>query len=353
MKIKKHIEIVRSGTPRLSSLGLKSCVMIREVLSQYYDSVRITYINNENDLNDLIERKPDLVFLGFKNMPSTKMAGKTRSDIWICEELDNAGINYTGSDKEAMLLDHNKEVAKGAVQAAGLQTAEYFSAKPNQYKKAEDLPLDFPLFIKPPQEGGGTGIDDNSVIHDFSGFEDKVAAIDRLFGTPALVEKYLVGREFSVAIFETDQRSDLLVMPIELISEPNKNGDQILSRKVKSEDTEHVIAVEPGSLRDALILHAAQAFRVLGARDYGRIDIRMDEAGTLNFLEANLIPGVAQHDFTSYFTSACVINESISYDDMILNIIELGLSHGLYETEDTLGLEDSVSSTSSPVITAL
>jgi len=118
-------------------------------------------------------------------------------------------------------------------------------------------------------------------------------------------------------------------MPIELISAPNESGDRILSHKVKSEDTEHVISVEPGSLKDDIISLAIDAFKVLGARDYGRIDIRMDEAGRLYFLEANLIPGVAMHSFTSYFTSACWINQKMDYDSMLLNIVDIGLKRGI------------------------
>ena len=300
--------------------------MIHEVLSEYYDRVGITYINNETDLANLIDKKPDLAFLGFKNMPSLYSVSHRPQDIWICERLEDEGISYTGSTKSAMLLDHNKDAAKEVIQAAGLLTAPYFTAKSNQYNNADDLPLNFPLFIKPPQEGGGTGIDDESIIRDFKNFRRKVKVIERDFGTPALVEKYLVGREFSVALLETGFNSDLLAMPIELISEPNKNGDQILSRKVKSEDTEHVISVKPGQLRDSICRLAIDAFRALGARDYGRIDIKMDEEGILNFLEANLIPGVAMHNFTSYFTSACQINQAMDYDSMILNIIELGLA---------------------------
>lgn len=300
--------------------------MICEVLGEYYDQVGITYINNERDLAKLIDNKPDLAFLGFKNMPSLYSGSQITQDIWICERLDDEGISYTGSAKSAMLLDHNKDAAKEVIQAAGLLTAPYFTARPNQYSNASDLPLSFPLFIKPPQEGGGTGIDDESIVRDFNSFQRKVKIIERDFGTPALVEKYLVGREFSVALLETGLNSNILTMPIELISEPNKNGDQILSRKVKSEDTEHVIGVKPGQLRDSICRLAIDAFRALGARDYGRIDIRMDEAGNLNFLEANLIPGVAMHNFTSYFTSACQINQAMDYDSMILNIIELGLA---------------------------
>ena len=334
MKIDKHIEVVRSGVPRLSSMGLKSCNMIAEVLSKYYRHVDITYVNNPHDLACLIDKKPDLAFIGFKSMPSIHRGIQISDDIWMSEELDKSGINYTGSTKEAMVLDHNKDVAKQVIQAAGLPTAPYFCASPGEYRTIESLPLGFPLFVKPPREGGGIGIDDDSIVRSFGAYKQKVATIRDVFGTHSLVEKYLAGREFSVAFLETWPNEGLLAMPIELISEPGKHGDRILSRKIKSDDSEHVTAVAPGPLRDTLNHLATSAFKAIGGRDYGRIDIRMDEAGELYFLEANLIPGLAMHDFTSYFTSACWINRAIDYDAMVLGIVKLGLMREQRHTED-------------------
>ena len=64
-----------------------------------------------------------------------------------------------------------------------------------------------------------------------------------------------------------------------------------------------------------------RSFKALGARDFGRIDIRMDENNVLYFLEANLIPGFS----FGYFFRACKINRKMSYKDMVLKITEIGL----------------------------
>lgn len=326
MKINKHIEIVRCGISRLSSMGLKSCTMLQELLAQHYERVEVTNVSNKADLLHLINKKPDLVFAGFKSLSGHNDVLDDQPEIWLSETLATHNINFTGSGMKAMELDHNKDAAKQVIYKAGLATAPYFMAQPQQYPNAQMLPLTFPLFIKPPKAGGGKGIDDESIVRDFPAFNRKVKAIASTFGTGSLVEKYLVGREFSVALLETRGGKGMLAMPIELISEPNKYGDRLLSKKVKSDDTEHVIPVLPGKLRQQLITLASSAFKVLGARDYGRIDIRMDENEELYFLEANLIPGIAQHDFTSYFTTACSINAGMDYENMILKIVALGLA---------------------------
>lgn len=321
-KSKKHIEIVRTSLPGLSSMGHKSCTMIKNVLEQHYERVGISTINNYYDLSELIVKQPDLAFLGAKKIHATP----STAHCWLAAELDAAGINYTGSDARAIKLDFNKPKAKQTVMAAGLRSSLFFIASPGQYHDAVALPLPFPLFIKPPNTGGGKGIDGSSVVRNMAEFEYKVLSIAYRFQSPSLVEQYLPGREFSVAILDDTSLNQLLAMPIELIAEQNDQGDRILGQKIKAADTEHVTEVHDEKTKQNIVKLAVKSFNALGARDYGRIDIRLDANGIPHFLEANLIPGLAFHDFISYFTSACWLNQGLNYETMILRIAELGLA---------------------------
>lgn len=326
-KINKHIEIARAGDTRNSSMGLKSCEMIYDVLSEHYEKVGITMIHNIDDLDKLVEKAPDLVFLGIKNMPGeiTEL-NNDPNKVWVSEYLEQRGTNYTGSTKTAIELDFDKSLAKKLVNDCGLSTAPYFMAKVGLYEKEQDLPLSFPLFVKPPNEGGGRGIGKNSVVRNFLAYEKQIKLISTRFGSYSLAETYLKGREFSVALLGNGYDKDLLAMPVELIAKANHRGDKILSEEIKSADSESVIAISDIEVHKKVVKLAKDVYKVLGARDYGRIDIRMDEDGAAFFLEANLIPGLAMHDFTSYFTSACKINQSMSHPQMILKIAELGLA---------------------------
>ncbi len=324
MKIDKHIEIVRSHSAGLSSLGYKSSAMICTLLQKHYRQVGITVINNVHDLRVLVAKRPDLVFLGMKYLPSSE---DTETKLWIAEYLENNGINYTGSGSGAISLDYDKPAAKQVVRNNGLSTSDYFVARPGQFHSASELPLSFPLFVKPPSTGGGKGIDANSVVRNFAAFQRKIQTIAEAFQTDALVESYLPGREFSVGIVGQVESNRLTAMPIELVTEQNMFGDRILGHKIKAADTEHVIAITNQSLRQSITALALAVFKALGATDYGRIDIRLDETGIPHFLEANLVPGLADHDFISYFTSACRLNQQMSYEAMILRIVNLGLAH--------------------------
>jgi D-alanine-D-alanine ligase len=314
-----HIEIVRSGTPALSSLGEKSATMIQALLQSHYAHVGITLVSSVDDLALLVAKRPDLVILGVKHIPTPL------GELWVSGYLEAHDINYTGSQAAGIALDYDKPHAKRVIAAAGLATARSCSARPGQYTAAT-LPLSYPLFIKPPKTGGGKGIGADSVVRDWAGYELKVQQISDQFHTESLVESYLPGREFSVALLGQTDSPTIVAMPIELIAGANASGDRILSEAVKAADSERVMAVDDVVLNGQLSKFAKAAFRALGGRDYGRIDIRLDEQGAPQFLEANLIPGIAKNDFTSYFVAACELNKAMSYDTIILDLVALSLN---------------------------
>ena len=120
-------------------------------------------------------------------------------------------------------------------------------------------------------------------------------------------------------------------MPLELIAPTSARGDRILSSAVKEADTEQYAAVTNPVIREAVNTLALDVFHALGARDYGRIDIRLDANGVANFLEANLIPSLL--DQYGNFPKACMLNLGIDYQQMILQITELGLARQSVEDE--------------------
>jgi D-alanine-D-alanine ligase len=325
-KQKKNIKVLRTENRPFSSMSKKSALMIQAVLLREYTHVEIVAIENLFDLKKMVEEKPDLVFLGLKRLPHE--GDFNDKSIWVSEYLDSAGIAYTGSDKDAIELDFNKKDAKNKVEKAGLPTAPFFVATVGQYKDEKSLPVSFPLFVKPLNTGGKTGVDENSVVHDFVSFKNKVQSIDENQGSPALVEKYLTGREFSVAILERGAGRKHTIMPLEIIAQKNENGDRILGAGPRSDDTEQVQILSEGEAYDRVSALAYDVYGALGCRDFARIDIRMDRDGNPYFLEANLIPklsGGVDAPMGSFFTRACRMYEGMSYENMIFHIAETGL----------------------------
>jgi D-alanine-D-alanine ligase len=337
-KINKHIEIVRTDSKHLSSMSQLSSDAVLKVLTKSYKRVGITIINDLVDLNALVSLKPDLVFLGLEFIYKEKFVGFNDGHrIWVSEYLDDHNISYTGSNKFAHQLGRNKSLAKQRAIDFGLNTSPFYVVKQDEKIKPENFRnLKFPLFIKPLDLGGGIGIDDQSIVNDFRQLESKINSISIKFFSDSLVEEYLSGREFSVAILMEDQSSEYMVMPIELVAPPNKDGNRILGSDTKKTDSEQAIRIIDELITSSISELAIDVFHVLGGRDYGRIDIRLNEFGIPQFLEANLIPSLI--DGYGSFPKACLLNIGLEHESMILRIASLGL---LRNIDDTVVRQDS------------
>jgi len=290
--------------------------LVHKILSDRYQHVTITQIRTRRDLEQMAGRRPGLVFSGVKYFTFD------REDIWLNDFLDLHGIAYIASGRSALDNEHNKARAKCAIRRANVATAEFFLTAPGEHPTAAAVPLPFPLFVKPVSGGDSRGVDARSVVHDLDGFQRKVLDIHENQMSRAMVETYLSGREYSIGIFEDASCGTLRAMPIEIIAAPNRNGDRILDYDVKKQDSETVAPVTDAALRLQLGTLAKAAFRALGGKSLGRIDVKMSHENVPHFIEANLMPGLRK----GYFYRSCLLNLGMSYEAMILTIAEIGLA---------------------------
>ena len=291
-------------------------VLVHKILSDRYQLVTITQIRTRRDLERMAIRRPDLVFSGVKYFTFDG------EDLWLNDFLELHGIAYIASDRSALDNEHDKARAKNLVSAANVATAEFFLTAPGEHPTAATIPLPFPLFVKPVTGGDSRGVDAKSVVHDFAGFRRKVLDIHESQMSRALVETYLSGREYSVGILEDASNGKLRAMPVEVIAAPNRNGDRILDYDVKKQDSETVAPVTDAATRLQLGTLAKAAFRALGGKSLGRIDIKMSHASVPYFIEANLMPGLRR----GYFYRCCLLNLDMTYEAMILTIADNGLA---------------------------
>lgn len=289
-------------------------------LQRHYTDVSMVNIDTVSDVDALIARAPDLVFMGINFVEhEAPLTGK----VWLSDILDMHDIRYTGSVKSAHRLGLNKHMAKERIIESGLRTSPFSIVRREDEKSMNENDYSYPLFVKPSNKGGGQGIDENSVVHNFQELESKTSNIHTEHKTDALVEQYLSGREFSVAVIADHESGDLTAMPIELVAAKDTNGDRMLSRDVKASNAEDVIEVTNLLDRSKLTNFAVAIFKALGARDYGRIDIRYDEDEMPHFLEANLIPSLI--DGYGSFPKAYELNLGLTYDDMLLQIVGVAM----------------------------
>jgi D-alanine-D-alanine ligase len=217
MKINKHIEIVASSLPGINCMSPKAREAIRAILSEEYVRVGITIVDNLRDLAALAAMTPDMVFLGMKCIPSNPELGLSDPNkIWLSEYLDERGISYTGSGHAAVEFELNKELAKQCITDAGLRTAPFQVVRKNERLTQDNLVLSYPLFVKPTDRGGGVGVDAGSLVYNFGQLHTKIESLSARLQTDSLVEEYLPGREFSVAILKEAHTDQYSVIPIHL-----------------------------------------------------------------------------------------------------------------------------------------
>ena len=314
-----HTEIVTTPFENETGFGsYQACEDFQTALSNKYPNIALTACENLIDLQNVVARKPSFVVLADKHILINR-----GQKIWLSEFFEQANINYTGSKKDALQYDLDKTIAKNVVSSKGILTASFFTAFPGEYKNSQELPLPFPLFLKPPHAANGNGVDTDSLVYDFNHFEKKVEALYEKYHSPVLVETYLDGREFTVAVIE---QYNILTDFVLEITAPIENGIRILGKKVKDGNTEILSKVTDKMLLSEISKVARSCFRALGARDFGRIDIKMDHHGECHFIEANLTPGMKKG--SSYFAKACEINAKLTYDEVAHLIIRGVLERG-------------------------
>lgn len=316
--MKVIIITTRNSTLKETGFGsIESCRNMLEAIAKKNPDTTLSICNNLNDLSQVIQQRPDLVMLAVKYIPT-----KDDGDIWLSDYFEANHIAHSGSPRHILKFDSNKVLAKILLRESGIQTADFFTAIPDQYNNETELPITFPLFLKPLDAANGNGIDDLSLVNTFSEFTAKVSSLYQQFHLPVLAEEYLDGREFTVAVIQKPDNI-LLISAIEIIPLESTNGLRILGKKAKTEDSETLLAIKDDEMKKHIKQLAADAFRQLGARDFGRIDIKSNKDGRCFFMEANLIPGMTKG--SSYFPKACEIDNGLSYNDMADEIFNASL----------------------------
>lgn len=205
--------------------------------------------------------------------------------------LDVHGVPQAFSDALALSLAHHKGVAKTLVAARGLATAPWAEVDDPDGFAAVDLP--YPLFVKPVAEGSSKGIRRDARVETPAELVRVGRRLLAEFRQPVLVEAYLPGDEYTVAVLGTGRGARVWGMMRIDFAHPDAGGVYSLETKADYERLVDYVcpaAADPAA-RDCGGL-ALAAHRVLGCRDLARYDIRLDGGGRPHFIEANPLPGL-------------------------------------------------------------
>ncbi|AXX65461.1 MAG: D-alanine--D-alanine ligase [Lactobacillus sp.] len=250
----------------------------------------------------------DMVYLG--------LHGEDGENGKVQAVLDLFEIRYTGSGTLASGLAMNKKFSKEIFQQNQIPTAQYIVADQVELS-ASEIPFDFPVVVKPANGGSSVG------THIVSRELDLAAALkDALkFDNEALIEEYIQGREFSVAIVDGQ-----VLPPVEIVV---TSGWYDFEHKFQDNSVTHFIT--PPELDDSIQKQmqrlTKETFAALGMQNYGRIDFLVAD-DTAYVIEANSLPGMTPRSLIP--REAAVVG--ISYEDLCEKIVQSKLR--IYEQQN-------------------
>ena len=214
------------------------------------------------------------------------------------------GVKFTGSSSVGCMLSMDKIISKELVAREGIPTAQWLTNKDSKDKYASLIPC----FVKPADNGSSVGV---TKVESEKELCDALYEAEK-FSENVLIEKQVVGREFSVGILDGKA-----LPPIEIIA----SGD-FYNYKVKYQaGLAREICPAPLSeeLTKKLQGYAERAHKVLRLGSYSRIDFILDNSGEFFFLEANALPGMTPTSLLPQEAAASAMN----YTELCLKLIEL------------------------------
>jgi D-alanine-D-alanine ligase len=234
--------------------------------------------------------RPDVVFNLFEGLPDW---GDT--EAYCVGLLEWLGVPHTGCPVQPILLARNKPLAKKLFRGARLPTPDAFTL---DAVPVADCPLDWPVILKPSNQDASVGVDQGSVVTSLEALNDRAAYLLDNYGPPVLAEEYIPGREFSVGVVEAPDLRCLPVAEMEFVDvEPGRWPIVTYDAKWKPGTPDYEMSPPAYPARDVppkvaakLGTLAKKAFRLVGCRDYARVDFRVKPSGRPYILEVNPNP---------------------------------------------------------------
>ena len=259
----------------------------------------------------------DLVELKRKGFQRCFIAlhGRFGEDGTVQGAMELLGLPYTGSGVMASAISIDKVMTKRVWIAEGLPTPKYALLRRGAYEREQlmKIPddLGLPLIVKPAREGSSIGV---AKVQGYSEMQDAVDAAAAL-DDDVLCEQFVAGDEVTCPVLGTG--ADAHALPVIRIVAPEGNYDY--QNKYFTDDTKYLVPCglpegEEAAIQDLVV----KAYRVLGCRGWGRIDVMIDAATRKpSLLEINTSPGMTGHSLVPMSARAA----GISYEDLCLRLL--------------------------------
>lgn len=241
--------------------------------------------------------------------------GRGGEDGTLQGMLELLGLPYTGSGVMASAISMDKLRSKLLWQGAGLPVAPWVAITRTEFEKGlsdevvkQISALGLPLIVKPSREGSSVGM--SKVVAENS--VENALKLAFQHDDEVLVEKWLSGPEFTVAILGEEILPSIRIQPAGTFYD--------YEAKYLSDETQYFcpsgLEAEQESILKSLV---QKAWTTLGCKGWGRIDVMLDDDGQFYLLEANTSPGMTSHSLVPMAARQA----GMSFSQLVVRILEL------------------------------
>jgi D-alanine-D-alanine ligase len=285
----------------------------------------------------LRETRPDIVFNIAEGLRGVNREAHVPA---ICEFF---GVPYSGSDPLTLSLCLDKARTKEILAYHGvptaafalIATAEEIPALRSRIRAVHHVtkahvvpserPLHLPLFVKPVHEGSSKGITEKNLCRTLQELEQQIDFLLETYRQPVLVEEFLPGDEFTCAILGNGDAATVLplvgmnfaALPDGAVPIYGFEAKWLWDRPENPLEIFSCPAPVSDQKRHAIESVVLRAYRVLGCRDWSRIDVRLDAAGVPNVVEVNPLPGILPNPEDNSCFPKAARAAGLSYDELI------------------------------------
>jgi len=231
--------------------------------------------------------------------------------------LEMAGIPFVGADALTLGLTLDKVMAKKIFIAEKIPTPKFFEVKSSDELVNTDH-CKFPLIVKPRFEGSSKGLSENSRVENKEELKKQVEYVVNTYKQPALIEEFISGQEFTVAIVGNDPPEVMPIVQIKIDGRLRLNDKFYTFARITSDRLEYICPVRVShDLKKKLNNLALKTYRAVECRDFGRVDFRVDSEGSPYVLEINPLPSLSTEDVFMLLAKTI----GITYEEMIGKIL--------------------------------
>ena len=292
------IGVLAGGPSSEREISLKSGRAVHKALIQ--EGCDANFFDVTDSIYDIIKKHGiDVAFIA--------LHGRFGEDGTVQGILKKAGIPYTGSDSDASALALDKILSKEVFARHGIPVPPYLVIDKGSLNIKQARLLKFPMVIKPNSEGSSIGL---SIVKEESEFE-KSAANAFKYGTKAIVEKYIDGRELTVGILDDKPLPVVEIITANRVYDYEAKYNDPATRYLAPAPIEEELAGKARAL-------GKLAHEALGCKFFSRVDMMVDRAGNIFVLEVNTIPGMTERSLLP--KAAAVIG--INFNKLCVKLIE-------------------------------